>query len=83
MIAKKAFDYGHQSREIFKDYNKKEVMPCMEKTNQTKELFLIEYDCNKLKIWNPWTGFQHQPISPSKILLEFETTAILTLSPEW
>lgn len=62
-----------------KDDNKKEVMPCMEKTNQTKELFLIEYDCNKLKIWNPWTGFQHQPISPSKILLEFETTAILTL----
>ena len=53
MIAKKAFDCGHQSREIFKDDNKKGVMPCMEKTNQTKELFLIEYDCNKLKIWNP------------------------------
>ena len=53
LIAKKAFDYGHQSREIFKDDNKKEVMPCMGKTNQTKELVLIEYDCNKLKIWNP------------------------------
>lgn len=82
MIAKKAFDYGLQNWEIFKDDNKKEVMPCMGKTNQTKELVRIEYNCNKLKIWNPWPGFQHQPISSSKILLEFEATAILTLSPE-